>query len=228
MKTRSTALICSIALRLSSVLVFAAVTNAEIRKCNGVWTNKPCDSKEERKLPEKHRTPRPTSEIDLDRKKLLIQDLEIRALSTKEEYGVEVGILTERLLCLSLESSLAQCDSAVNEKRKEIEERVLAAVKLRAAKGVVGGGSGSSQGISSQRSTGVTIIQQAGEADKHPHTYRNRDIRRRPTPAVGLRNEQRPTDEDADSVVERGEADGATKRVDAQEPTQAREGEAVR
>jgi hypothetical protein len=45
---------------------------AEIRKCNGVWTNKPCDSPEEQRLPEKHRTPRPQSEIDLDRKKLLI------------------------------------------------------------------------------------------------------------------------------------------------------------
>lgn len=147
---------------------------AEIQKCRGVWTNRPCDEEEQRRLPETRRPPRSKEEIDLDRKKLLIQDLEIRILTARSQYNIEVGIESERILCLDQESSVGQCDEAVNKKRKEIEDRSLSAAKRQAAERVAHGASDEAK----DQHQIITIIQQPPELEDHRHREHEQELQR--------------------------------------------------
>lgn len=148
---------------------------AELNQCNGVWTNKPCVGARGESIAEKERTPRTQSEIELDGKRLLIHDLEIRATSARKDFNVEVGLLAERTLCLTSESTVAECEAAINIKRKEIEERTLAAATLKATQ-QRSLGTGVKDGTHSVGNpTVVTILQESNRYDEYKD---RRDVKR--------------------------------------------------
>ncbi len=152
---------------------FSTPVLGELTQCDGVWTNKPCEGARVGGIAERQRPLRLQSEIDLDRKKLLIHDLEMRAISARRDYSLEIGLLAERALCLSQESSIAECEAAVDTKRKELEERSLAAAKLRATQAgapLPGHDSGTS-GV--DKPTVVTIIQESSTQDNPRHRRRD-------------------------------------------------------
>ena len=138
-------------------LLGPAVVSAELTKCDGVWTNKPCSGAPAEQMTESKPTPRPQREIDADQKRALVSELDNRRLSVRSQHGVDVGISAERSLCANPETSVTECAHAVNEKEKYFDERALAAANLKAAEKQAG-----AEAPAEDPGT-VTIIQQSGD-----------------------------------------------------------------
>lgn len=145
---------------IALVLVAPSFASADLTKCNGVWTNKPCAAPGAAHFEESRPTPRSQQSIDADQKKTLIGELETRRLSVRSQYGLEIGVSAERSLCLSTETSVADCSHAIEEKERYIDDRAIAAANLRAAEERQ---QASSAATDSKDPTTVTIIQQSGD-----------------------------------------------------------------
>ena len=97
--------------------------HAELSKCNGIWTNQPCNQdQKELALPEK-----PLKKIDpaakiLSQKRSLLHDLTVSRLNAKKEYGITISSSNVEETCLLSETTIKECRELVAEKKSEILE----------------------------------------------------------------------------------------------------------
>ncbi len=106
-------------------IISATTVLAEIHQCNGILTNKPCEGESQNKMEEKVSPPRSPEDISMEKRKLLIHDLDMKRIGARNQFGLEIGITSERSICMSKETTEEECAAAVSAKEKEIEERSL-------------------------------------------------------------------------------------------------------
>lgn len=108
---------------------------ADINNCNGVWTNKGCDSTVTGAIKEQPLRQRSPEEVELAKKKLLIQDLRTAQLKAKNEFGIDIVIKDVEERCLDAEDKeflpYVDCRKLVSERQAKLTESVLAARELK-------------------------------------------------------------------------------------------------
>ncbi|MBN8550611.1 MAG: hypothetical protein J0M12_14945 [Deltaproteobacteria bacterium] len=112
---------------LSVWLFLASTAHADIHLCGNVWTNRDCAAEEEARLEEKpYQAPNETQRL-ADRKKFMLNELDLRRLRVAREYKLNVEIESAREACTSAKTSLADCQKAVTEANEQLDKRVTVA-----------------------------------------------------------------------------------------------------
>jgi len=83
---------------ISSFLVVLPA-QAELKNCNGVWTNKDCEGKTTREIKESTVKERDPAEVQNKEKKFWISDLELKALRAKKEHDIDIDTGDVEVLC---------------------------------------------------------------------------------------------------------------------------------
>lgn len=120
-------------LALFSTLFVGATCQAELKKCHGVWTNKPCEGQVEGAIAEATSVPRAPGAVELDRKKLWIHDLDTKRFGAKQQYGLDFDLSEARKICLESPSSLSDCRKAVDDKMSEIDSKLQSTAERKRA-----------------------------------------------------------------------------------------------
>jgi len=108
--------------------LFPALAAAELYRCSGVWTNKPCENgSAEKVLPDYKRPTRSEEEVRLARKRAWLEDLEIRLTDLRARYDLTVSSSIARDICTRPETSLDECQSAINGVEKQVSAQLAAA-----------------------------------------------------------------------------------------------------
>jgi hypothetical protein len=149
----------------------ASPASAELRKCNGVWTNRPCESKDGPSISEiPYREPSPEEQSLKERKKLLYA-LETTATTLRSKGGA-IDLAVTRELCLGQNTTTDECKTAILDKEKEINAALL----------VVATQAPPDQAVVVPRSDGqanVTVIDNRDDwqcsGHRRPRHYRNFD-----------------------------------------------------
>lgn len=118
-------------------LFFLLIPNllvAEIYLCDGEWTNRNCDGDVAVSFEEAPYTP-PSEERQLaNDKELLVHDLNMKRVDANREYDLSLDISSERELCVQPETSVSACRKAILQKEIQIDERIIAQLKVQREK----------------------------------------------------------------------------------------------
>jgi len=101
--------------------------HAEIFKCLGVWTNKPCDAlttSKEDALKEKQHVKRSPEELRIYANKSALNNFEIKRFRVQREFGVSFDPADLRELCLESDTPTARCRSAISLADDRLEQKV--------------------------------------------------------------------------------------------------------
>lgn len=109
------------------VLLPAVSAWADIHLCDNVWTNRECSVGQEARLAEKpYREPDQTQQL-ADRKKFMLNELDLRRLRVTREQKINFEIESARAACLVPQTSLADCQKAITEANEQLDKRVASA-----------------------------------------------------------------------------------------------------
>lgn len=110
----------------------AAPAAAEIRQCDGVWTNSPCENVDLRGYSISVQ-PEPSPEQKrLETRKLWLHELDMLRLRAKREFEIQASVEHVRAACLNPETDDEACAKLVAQREEEIQSLIIAREKVRA------------------------------------------------------------------------------------------------
>jgi hypothetical protein len=140
------------------VLLFAAIiapsiSHAELIACNGVWTNRNCDSDVRTNIQRDRfasseskvlRVPASPAVDAIDReaeteqdknkrlaKERLLHDFRMRSIAAKRDYGVRLDLSAVGQLCEKFETTVADCQSEIARQDESLSSRVSDELRRR-------------------------------------------------------------------------------------------------
>lgn len=111
-------------LLISCVTVLSA--SAEVKNCNGVWTDKPCDGVAlTATLAPAPTTSAGDNSADKDEMRKLYHDLDMKRLNARRTYGVqlETGLAVDN--CIGAKASLEACRRITSELDDQLAQRIV-------------------------------------------------------------------------------------------------------
>lgn len=154
------------------IVILGGVTfhfaEAEIYKCNGVLTNKPCNDGV-KVMDEKPYTPPTKEELEKQRKSLWLINLETSRNQAANDYGISIDTSLVRDICEA--KSLEECQKAIQEKEKEIHDRTIAALSIIEKKKE--SESEEEKSVDEKNITAVTVVNDFGRRgwNDRPHIH---------------------------------------------------------
>lgn len=115
---------------LLPLFLFTRSLPAELRLCNGRWTNLPCNGETDRVMEERDSPPRPAGADDADKKSGWLLDLNALRLRAREKYDIQVSISDAEEACRRSETSLDDCRQLINQKEQNINQLMLEHKKI--------------------------------------------------------------------------------------------------
>ncbi|RIL10275.1 MAG: hypothetical protein DCC75_04730 [Proteobacteria bacterium] len=135
----------------------------QIQQCDGVWTDRPCGE------PPSHSANAASSQIrengqdglsSASRKEFLFRDLDLRRFDAERRYGFNFSIEAARSICHSEGSAIHECEKAVNDAYKELDQRIVLALEREKAE-IERSKAQREQG--SDGGTSISVVQQTNE-----------------------------------------------------------------
>lgn len=110
------------------------VAQAELTRCDGVWTDRPCQGTPDAKLtaaPPKQA--RSAAEVVNDDKQLVVHGLVADAFDARYSYGIDFSTRSVESQCALEKTSLETCIDLVRDANRDLRRLVLLEKKARAA-----------------------------------------------------------------------------------------------
>lgn len=130
---------------LTFLILPTTVTLAELKNCNGVWTNKECSEDAKHPVPGFQKlgtTPIPTFALktetshvgDLSKMKSLYRDLDLENSKARRQFGIELDISRAESACNSPSATLEECRATVEKLEEKLHGRIQEAKLLEQSK----------------------------------------------------------------------------------------------
>ena len=116
-----------------TAVFLASSVQAEMVKCNGIWTNRPCQGYSETKLQADEVVP-PANKAEataLSKKRSLFHELTMKSIEARREYGVDLSLEDVESFCLRQKTSVDECREKTEKRADKIDGKLTQVALVR-------------------------------------------------------------------------------------------------